>query len=204
MLLSGDRRQQTQQLSALLALGFAALGALPGPLGPVLGGTEGVGEALTVGVLLAIAARAWRELRWLSAAALLIAAEELDWLQPLFGYPTPPVLAALGSRTTAANAHNLPVLGGLWRVVPLLGLLLACGLRHPALPRLSRWTGAASLALFGALIAGGGKARALDEAVELGLVLAVWLGWERRLAPRAEAAPAAAVAPPGARAHPPE
>jgi hypothetical protein len=133
-----------------------------------------------------------------------IAAEELDWLQPLFGYPTPPVLAALGSRTTAANAHNLPVLGGLWRVVPLLGLLLACGLRHPALPRLSHWTGAASLALFGALIAGGGKARALDEAVELGLVLAVWLGWERRPAPQVEVAPAAVVAPPGARAHPPE
>ncbi|MBL8615665.1 MAG: hypothetical protein JNM72_08680 [Deltaproteobacteria bacterium] len=183
-------------LIAPLALGFAALAALPHPLGPTLGGTEGVGEALTVGLLLAIAARGWSALRWISGAALLLVGEELDWLQPLLGYPTPPVLAALGSRTTAANVHNLPVLGGLWRVVPLAGLLLSCLKRHPKLPPLSKWTGAVALVLFAALIAGGGKARALDEAVELGLVLAVWLGWERRGSPGVEAA----AAPPPARA----
>lgn len=180
--------------SRALALAVGALVALPLPLVAIwpdealITGTEGVVEAVTAGVLLALFVRGVRaRAPWIALPAVVLLAEELDWGQLVFGFATPPWVAALGSRSDQLNFHNLDGLDWLWEPLPLVILLVLAGARGqvrawadrlglPLFAASLRW-GVLALALFGvptALFAGG---RRFDEASELVMVLLVWTCW---------------------------
>lgn len=178
---------------------------------PTFVGTEGVLDMATPGVLLVLAAHALRaRARLLALACLLVAGEEVDWGQRLWFFPTPPALAALPSRSTDLNFHNLAGLDVLWQPLPLVLLVLSAlrarlppslgrALLGAGVPPVTAPTGpvlvglaAASLALVGWV-----GERPADEAFELASVWALLVGWAP--APvRPTDAGAAPAAPPGA------
>ena len=112
----------------VVILGALALLPLPTMLAPqkasaFIVGKEGLVEALTVAVLLALAALAWRRSAWLfGLATLLLLAEELDYGQRLLRVALPSIQeAAPRARHGNFNFHNEPGLGAAFRIVPLLG-----------------------------------------------------------------------------------
>jgi len=175
-----------------LTLLFALLALLPAPLGPWLSGKEGLGEALTVGVLVALGIRGVREAPGVAVCAAALLLEELSWFQPLLDYPTPAPLATLGSTASAANLHNIPALDFAWRAGPVavVAALAVWPRARRGLPHLDRSAliGLGGLLLGTALLSLGLPEEPLDEALELGLVLLVWLAW-RREAPATRSSP---------------
>ncbi len=173
-----------------LALGVGALVAAPLLVRAAwFAGTEGLLEAVTEGVLLALVVAGVGRSAWIAVAAAVLLAEELDWGQLLLGFGTPAWVADLGSRSDRLNFHNLDALDWLWEPVPVVLLFVLAGargrvraladrLRLPEVHGSLRW-GVLSLVLLAAptaMVAGG---RAFDEASELVLVLLVWCCWER-------------------------
>jgi hypothetical protein len=173
------RRAPFAGLAVLLSL----LSVLPAPVGPFLAGKEGATEALTVGVLLALAWRGRHESWIVAAAASLLLLEELSWLQPLLGFDTPALLVEAGTRSDDMNLHNLPGLDAAWRLGPLVGVLTIALLPHrPPLPDLdagAAWGIAGTvLAVIGVLLVL--PEEPVGEAFELACCLAVWWGWRAR------------------------
>lgn len=177
-----------------LCVGLGALVALPIPVALVwpdealVTGTEGVLEAVTEGVLLALVVRGLRERSgWIAVPAAVLLAEELDWGQLVFGFRTPGWMAGLGSQSDQLNFHNLRGLDWLWEPLPLLVLVALAGatggvrrwadrLWLPVVDGSLRWGVASLVVLAGPChwLAGG---RRFDEASELVMVLLVWVCW---------------------------
>ncbi len=167
------------------------LGLLPAGIEHLITGKEGVLEALTAGVLLALVVLGARvRSPWVVLGAALLLLEELDYGQSWLGFGSPAALEEAGSSSGNFNSHNLPVLEVLWRVVPLVVVvLLAARARWPAaartladrarLPELDPGLllGLGTLAV-GVLatwkLAGEGRA---DEAGELAIVSLVAVSW---------------------------
>ncbi len=166
---------------------LALLVALPIPLllvdDPAWSGKEGWLEAATEGLLLyGLGLGVARKNPWVIVGAALLLLEEVDYGQLFFDdWPTPALLAELGSRSTRLNSHNIPGLDGAWRWVPMIGLLVLSLWRRPrfGLPDLHRST-AVGLGLALALsaptlwLAGGD---AWNESFELALAALAVLGW---------------------------
>lgn len=188
-----------QRLPFLIVAG--ALAFLPFPAAWLLGsraaiatGTEGVTEAITSGILLALVAQSIRH-RWpvIAVAACLFFLEEVDYGQLYLGYATPDWILALGSRSDRSNLHNLPALDWAWRLLPVLGVVVLSRrplrfewaerlLTRVRLPRLHHhtWIGlAVAYAGAGLSMLWVGE-RAGDEALELSLVAVTFcaLPWD--------------------------
>lgn len=188
---AGQARRTTYLLLGAMAGAPVIFSALPGDLELLICGKEGVLDALTGGVLLALVVLAsGRRAPWVLAGALMLLLEEVDYGQWWLGYASPPVLAELGLHPGNFNTHNLPVVDALWRLLPLTVVgLLAARDRWPALlarqldrlrlPRLAPglFLGGATL-IIGALatVVFAGEARA-DESVELAVVAVVAVSW---------------------------
>jgi hypothetical protein len=167
------------------------LGVLPGTVEHMITGKEGLLEALTAGVLLALVVLGTRARSpWVLLGAGLLLLEELDYGQVWLGFGSPAALEEAGSSSGNFNSHNLPVFEALWRVVPLVAVVaLATRERWPValtlladkvrLPRLDPGLlpGLAMLAV-GVVatwrLAGEGRA---DEAGELAIVALVAVSW---------------------------
>lgn len=165
----------------------------PGGVELLVAGKEGVLEAVTAGVLLALVVRgAAVRSPWMLIGAGLLLLEEIDYGQTLIGFSTPTALAEAGSRSGDFNSHNMPVIDALWRLIPLAGVAtLGAAARWPALsawvervrlPRLDPrvFSGLAVLAV-ATLVTWwlAGETRA-DESAELAVVLLVALAWQPR------------------------
>jgi len=146
---------------------------------------EGLIEAVTAGLLLAVALGGWwAGARVLSVAAGVLLLEELDYGQALLGFSTPEYLSALGSKSTHANLHNLPG-SSLWRLVPLAGLLalsrpsIAARAARLGLPgfRPVVWQGVALMVVCAVCTGWFVGEDRLDESVELAAVALVWSSW---------------------------
>lgn len=147
-------------------------------------GTEGAVEALTEGLLLGLALRALRHRQpWLALSACLLLLEEIDYGQKLFPIATPDFLLALPSQSDAFNFHNLPG-NGLWRLLPVVGLLALSRPPGPLvtrlrLPEFSTEVRLALLALVPLSIATLllSSPREFNESFELAAVALVVAGW---------------------------
>ncbi len=150
-------------------------------------GSEGMVEAITEGILLAILIRAI-PLRspWMVAAAALLLLEELDYGQVVFGFETPAFLIPPDSRSEKLNFHNA-WFAGLWRAVPIGGMLLLALPRerlpswvdHLRLPRFHRaaWLGVALAIPLALGVNTWLGHRAADESFELAMVCLVCASW---------------------------
>lgn len=182
--------------AAFLAAGALAavpllLAPLPGGVEPLLAGKEGVLEAITAGLLLALAVHAVRHRDpWVFVGAALLLLEEVDYGQEWrLDARALDAGAALGEGQL--RSHHLPVVEALWRLVPLTAVsLLALRARWPrwlaplaSRVRLPRVLPGFLLGLLplsvGAVatwaLAGEGRA---DEAAELAVVTLVLLAWQ--------------------------
>ena len=183
--------RSTFLLSGALAGLPVVFGVLPAELELLIDGKEGVLEALTGGVLLALVVLgARRRSPWVLAGAAFLLLEEIDYGQLWLGFGSPPALLEAGSHSGNFNSHNLPVIEALWRLIPLLAVLALAGHRRwPVavrrladrlrLPRLDPGllVGCATLILgtLGTwLLAGEERA---DEAAELAVVALVAVSW---------------------------
>lgn len=106
-----------------LAISPLVLAPFPDLRELVLGKEQPV-EVLTEGILLAVVIR-WRRSRWIVLPAVLLLLEEVDYGQVFLPFPTPEwILELPGNRSDNANLHNVTPFDGLWRMGPLLGVLL--------------------------------------------------------------------------------
>ena len=173
--------------AVLLPLGVPA--SLP------LYATEGVVERLTVAVLAVLCVRGARAGdAWLVLISALLVMEEVDWLQPWLGYPTPGWLEGLSATSGQANLHNVPGSELLWRWLPLLVISLrarpalvprlqavADRLGLPVFHRQAPWIALALAVCTPPLILLRGE-RVWDEALELAMVLWAGATWRGRVA----------------------
>lgn len=170
-----------------LATPILAVGCLAGA-----GAPEGLVDAMTPGVLIAVLLTA-RGHRLVALAAAVLVAEELDWGQVLAGFPTPEWHGLLPSRSSTFNFHNVRGLDWLWQPLPLL-VLVAMTRSGPwveraeqmGFPRMDPRLLRVLLALFAmspAVYLVGG-ARPFDEAFELASAWAFYAGWRVVWEPR--------------------
>lgn len=183
----------------LVVFGAVVLAAVT-PLPAWVFGKEGLAEACTEGLLLAICIRAGRERQILMAlAAFVLLAEELDYGQVLLGFETPAFLRPQGSRSTQLNYHNFGMAQSMFRLVPAALVLMLATRRFDGMAERFRLPTldvtakpALVLSIAAAVLVGTlhSHDRVADELVELLAVGVVANAWRLQTSP-ASAEPAA-------------
>ncbi len=190
----GVRRAPTASTRVVLAAGLLILAPLPavwlqGPEERLVSGSEGVLEAVTEGLLLALL---WHGVRnrqpWIACGAAVLFLEEIDYGQLWLGFATPEWWDALSDRSSQTNLHNIDGLDWLWRPFPMLAVLvlsrrplrwsrlesLMTRLRLPVLDRTLGWGLFAAVAGVWPVLMIAGDRR-MNESLELALVALVFL-----------------------------
>ncbi len=145
-------------------------------------GKEGVLEAATEGVLVALVVVALgRRVWWMAALACLLLLEEVDYGQIFLDFATPEWVGRVpGTWTPQLNFHNLPGAWLVWRVLPTAGLLWLWR-RGVFGPGTGLGVGLAALLSLPTIWLAGGED--WNESIELAQVAVVWVCWRERAEP---------------------
>ena len=163
---------------ALVILPVVGL-VLPEAIDRFLFEKDGLIEAVTEGALLPAVLRAARQRKWLLLLCTgLLLLEEVDYGQLFWEFPTPDWVRDLpANRSDRLNFHNVPMLGGLFRLAPLLLLGLPC--LQARTFRCAGLKGILVAVLLSPITVCIRSTGVWDESIELALVAVAWVSWRR-------------------------